>query len=133
MDAVLQSVVFLGAARVTAAYAIMFASLIIWQGVSKLRIAAACAKTKETFSRYNDTRMLPYDRTIGNLVEWAVPFLCLFWLRYGVLAGSSGSTARVMPMSRRLLAQHRARRNTHTPLSHTPEQLCCLLPVCCRP
>jgi hypothetical protein len=31
--------------------------------------------------RFHDKRMLPYDRTIGNLVEWAAPFLCLFWLR----------------------------------------------------
>lgn len=127
MDAsLLQSEVFFGAARVTAAYAIMFASLIIWQGMSKLRLAAACAKTKEKFDRYNDRRMLPYDRTVGNLVEWAVPFLCLFWLRYGVLEGSSGMEywqgahakrgagacpCRQLSMCRRMLAQHRARHN----------------------
>jgi hypothetical protein len=53
MDAaLLQSEVFVGAARVTAAYAIMFASLVLWQGLNKLRIAAACAKTKEKFDRY---------------------------------------------------------------------------------
>lgn len=32
--------------------------------------------------RYNDKRMLPYDRTVGNFMEWAVPFLCLFWIRW---------------------------------------------------
>jgi hypothetical protein len=27
--------------------------------------------------------MLPYDRTISNFMEWATPFLCLFWVRCG--------------------------------------------------
>jgi hypothetical protein len=202
--------VFVGAARVTAVYAILFAALLLWQGISKLRLAAACqakkqpfdrwaimhstdsssctyqsidvSKTSVTFAtalarhgkkvgrtgwaklahataaagtaagpkdpilqkickpnllyspssripllqlpsrvaehaqlglgptvvaaafhdlqhlepdksctpgirlccfRYNDKRMLPYDRTIGNFMEWAVPFLCLFWIRCG--------------------------------------------------
>lgn len=43
--------VFVGAARVTAVYATMFAALIIWQGMSKLRLAAACQAKKEPFDR----------------------------------------------------------------------------------
>lgn len=51
------------------------------QGFNKLAMTAAAAKKKEHFDRYHDKRMLPFDRTVGNLIEWAVPFLCLFWLR----------------------------------------------------
>lgn len=44
--------VFIGAARVTAVYATMFAALLLWQGVSKLRLAAACQAKKEPFDRW---------------------------------------------------------------------------------
>lgn len=44
--------VFVNAARVTAVYATMFAALLIWQGVSKLRLAAACQAKKEPFDRW---------------------------------------------------------------------------------
>jgi len=74
--------VFLGAARVTAAYAILFFGVLLWQAGAKLRWAAHCQAKKESFDRYNDKRMLPYDRTVGNFMEWSVPFLCLFWLRW---------------------------------------------------
>lgn len=74
--------VFLGAARVTAAYAILFFGVLLWQASAKLRWAAHCQAKKESFDRYNDKRMLPYDRTVGNFMEWSVPFLCLFWLRW---------------------------------------------------
>jgi hypothetical protein len=47
----MQQEVFMQAARVTATYATLFAGLLIWQGVSKLRLAAACKAKKEDFDR----------------------------------------------------------------------------------
>jgi hypothetical protein len=44
--------VFVGAARVTAVYAILFAALLLWQGISKLRLAAACQAKKQPFDRW---------------------------------------------------------------------------------
>jgi hypothetical protein len=44
--------VFVGAARVTAVYATLFAALLIWQGISKLRLAAACQAKKQPFDRW---------------------------------------------------------------------------------
>ena len=43
--------VFISAARVTAAYAILFAGLLIWQGISKLRLHQLCSAKKEPFDR----------------------------------------------------------------------------------
>jgi hypothetical protein len=43
---------FVGAARVTTAYAVLFATLLLWQGISKLRLAVACQAKKEPFDRW---------------------------------------------------------------------------------
>lgn len=43
--------VFISAARVTAAYAILFVSLLVWQGISKLQLAKAAQAKKEPFDR----------------------------------------------------------------------------------
>lgn len=81
--------VFVGAARVTSAYAILFVAVLFWQGMTKLGMAVAALRKKEHFDRYHDKRMLPYDRTVGNFVEWAVPFLCLFWISMIISNGAT--------------------------------------------
>jgi len=81
--------VFASAARVTTAYAILFSGVILWQGMNKLRMTAKAFSKKEAFDRYNDKRMLPYDRTVGNFMEWATPFLCLFWISMIVTSGAT--------------------------------------------
>lgn len=43
--------VFVGAARVTAAYAMLFAVVLLWQGISKLGMAVAAMKKKQAFDR----------------------------------------------------------------------------------
>jgi hypothetical protein len=36
-------------------------------------------QNKTKFDRYSDPRMIPYDRIVGNLLEWSMPFLSVFW------------------------------------------------------
>lgn len=57
--------------------------------MNKLSMTAKAFSKKEPFDRYNDKRMLPYDRTVGNFMEWATPFLCLFWISMIVTNGAT--------------------------------------------
>jgi len=43
--------VFVGAARVTSAYAILFVAVLFWQGMTKLGMAVAALRKKEHFDR----------------------------------------------------------------------------------
>lgn len=73
--------VFLPAARVTTAFALLYVATLIYQGLAKLPLAHSALKAKDKrFNRYTDERMLAIDRSVGNLLEWSVPFLAIFWL-----------------------------------------------------
>jgi hypothetical protein len=38
------------------------------------------AGSKEPFNRYTSDLMIAADRSVGNFLEWQVPFCLLFWL-----------------------------------------------------
>ncbi len=72
--------IFKSCALVTAAYVAIYAGILIFQGVFKIKLTITCAKNKHTFDRYNDPRMLAADRAVGNTLEWMPVFLTFFWL-----------------------------------------------------
>jgi hypothetical protein len=76
------------AARVTLAFIGVFVINVLFQFYGKRHSAAMHVKAKtegerpSPYNRYSsgDHILLVGDRVVGNYVEWAVPFLSLFWM-----------------------------------------------------
>lgn len=81
---------FKSASFVTTAFCLIYVTTMVYQGVLKIRLKLAAAKRKERFERYGHVHMLQADRAVGNLLEWGVPFLALFWISMVI---SNGGTA----------------------------------------
>ena len=59
------------------------------KGRAKLGFLAADLKAKKKFSRHGDARMLPYDRLVGNTLEWLPVFVPTF---AGSMLATGGAT-----------------------------------------
>jgi hypothetical protein len=84
------------AARVTLAFVGVFVVNVLFQFYGKRRSASMHVKAKKAlagdgakdedkstlYNRYSnsDLVLLVGDRVVGNYIEWAVPFLSLFWM-----------------------------------------------------
>jgi hypothetical protein len=90
MAAGLSREAFAAATRVTVAFCLLYTGALVYQGTLKIRLKLAAAKRKERFERYGNLQMLVADRVVGNLLEWSVPFLALFW---SSMAATGGGTA----------------------------------------
>eukprot|EP00611_Tribonema_gayanum_P013014 TRINITY_DN2376_c0_g1_i1.p1 TRINITY_DN2376_c0_g1~~TRINITY_DN2376_c0_g1_i1.p1 ORF type:complete len:175 (-),score=20.93 TRINITY_DN2376_c0_g1_i1:269-721(-) len=81
---------FRGGAAVTLAYLALYSILLAWQSATKNSKRVAAKKRDEKFSYYGsqDKDVVCADRTVGNFLEQALPFLVTFWL---ALASSGDS------------------------------------------
>ena len=73
----------------------LYYSFIIYQAVTVFRALAAHKRAGKKFVRYYnaaDMAVLTADRTVGNFLEQAFPFLVTLWL-HGVFCGDVARTA----------------------------------------
>ncbi|KAG5192707.1 hypothetical protein JKP88DRAFT_196873 [Tribonema minus] len=80
---------FRGGAAVTLAYLALYSILLTWQSATKnrKRIAAkkrdekvSCSPREQHYYGNQDKDVVCADRTVGNFLEQALPFLVTFWL-----------------------------------------------------
>lgn len=81
--------VFKQATQVTGAFLMVIVGSLLAQGMTRVRHFAAAMKQKEKYERAKDLTLLPFDRTVGNLLEWALPFLGFFWTSMILTDGST--------------------------------------------
>lgn len=65
--------------QVTTAFLFLIVASLIAQGMTRVNHYAAAVRKKEKYQRAKDLTLLPIDRAVGNLLEWALPFLGFFW------------------------------------------------------
>ena len=73
------------AAKITLGFVGSYFFNIILQVQGKIAAVAEhkklkAAGSKEPFNRYTSDLMIAADRSVGNFLEWQVPFCLLFWL-----------------------------------------------------
>lgn len=76
----IDAAVFRQAVQVTGAFLLLIMACLVNQGFTRVAHRIAAQKKKEKYERAKDLSLLPYDRTVGNLMEWALPFLGFFWM-----------------------------------------------------
>ncbi|CAM9424659.1 unnamed protein product [Choristocarpus tenellus] len=84
---------------VTLAYVSLFYLFILGQQVAKWQLKAYYhSKGKRMLRYYNSTesKMLGWDRTVGNMLEQAMPFLTLFWVNIALDIINSSSSGTVI-------------------------------------
>lgn len=71
--------VFKHAVQVTSAFLLLIMGCLLAQGMTRVKHMVAAVRKKEKYERAKDLTLLPIDRSVGNLLEWALPFLGFFW------------------------------------------------------
>jgi hypothetical protein len=73
---------------VTLAFCSLYLAALVMQGLTREKYRAQARKKKEKFL-VTDERLYPLNRLVGNLLEWSVVFLPLFWV---VLVATQGAS-----------------------------------------
>lgn len=77
------------AVQVTSAFLLLIVGCLLTQGMTRVRHFIAAKKKKERYERSKDLTLIPIDRTVGNLLEWALPFLGFFWMSVVLTNGAT--------------------------------------------
>lgn len=85
----IDAAVFKQAAQVTSAFLLLIVGSLLAQGLTRVRRFAAARKRKEKYERAKDLTLIPFDRSVGNLLEWALPFLGFFWMSMVLTSGGT--------------------------------------------
>ena len=85
--------VFKQAASVTCSFLVLMVACLTAQAAARIKHAVIALRQGQQYERPRDLALIPYDRTVGNLIEWALPFLGFFWISIILTHGATANVA----------------------------------------